>query len=228
MKTAIKTLAVLGLCLVFLLSLVSCSNKQDPNAPEGYVTASDECADYYLYVPSKWLVDTAKNSLMASARASQYTSTPNVSMMPCSDDASEYVTIADYWNYYKGTLEKVFDPAKDENGNTTDKSSFALEGICCGGDHAPLVLYHVGIGIDPLSDLSGNAVDGDCAAADLLLGGTAGEHPAIGKIFLQSYGFHIKVLLLKNTLESPPKGERPFSGTGACREKGNTPDFDTV
>ena len=145
MKTAIKTLVVLGLCLVFLLSLVSCSNKQDPNAPEGYVTASDECADYYLYVPSKWLVDTAKNSLMASARASQYTSTPNVSMMPCSDDASEYATIADYWNYYKGTLEKVFDPAKDENGNTTDKSSFALEGegtsLKAGGRDAMKYVY---------------------------------------------------------------------------------------
>ena len=145
MKTTIKALLSLTLCLVFLLGLASCGNKQDPNAPEGYVTASDECADYYLYVPSKWLVDTAKNSLMASARASQYTSTPNVTMMPCSDDASEYATIGDYWSYYKGTLEKVFDLAKDENGNTTDKSSFTLEGepssLKAGGRDAMKYVY---------------------------------------------------------------------------------------
>ncbi len=119
-----KTITLI-LALAFItLSLLSCSNKSDPNAPNGFVTASDKACDYYLYVPSEWTVDTAENSLMASARADNYSTTPaNITMMPFTDDEDKYKTISEYWAYYESTIANVFDKAKDENGNPTEESS---------------------------------------------------------------------------------------------------------
>lgn len=123
-KKALGTLA-LALCLMTVLTLfVSCNNKQDPNAPEGYVTASADCADYQLFVPDDWTVDTVENSLMASARANTYSSTPNITMMPCEDADGEYESIEAYWATYQSSLERIFDTVKDEQGN--EVSSFAM------------------------------------------------------------------------------------------------------
>ena len=143
-KTVITGILVL-LCLAMTLSFASCKNNEDPDAPDGYVTASAECADYFLYVPAEWIVDTPEKSIMASARANSFSSTPNITMMPCTDDEEQYATVEAYWEYYKSSLVKLFDETKNENGESTGESSFAMvsEGISCkvGGRDAMKYVY---------------------------------------------------------------------------------------
>lgn len=52
-----KTAAIL-LCLCMILGLVSCSVDQNGDVPDGMQIASAAGADYYLYVPTTWNINT--------------------------------------------------------------------------------------------------------------------------------------------------------------------------
>ncbi|MBO5778956.1 MAG: hypothetical protein J6R82_05265 [Clostridia bacterium] len=125
MKT--KFLAT-ALALLLTIPLLSGCGKQDPNAPSGFQTASNDKMEYSLFVPSSWIVDTDENSMMISARASEYIST-NISMIAYANE--DYVVEKDengkdispvpkYWSEYQKDLEKIFDTDKD------NKTTFVL------------------------------------------------------------------------------------------------------
>jgi hypothetical protein len=114
-----------ALALLLTLPLVSGCGKQDPNAPSGFQTASNDKMEYSLFVPNSWIVDTDDNSMMISARASEYIST-NISMIAYANEEYEVKTdekgkeispVPEYWNDYKEDLVKIFDT--DEEGKTT-------------------------------------------------------------------------------------------------------------
>ena len=122
MKT--KLLAT-ALALLLTLPVLSGCSEQDPNAPDGFKTASNDKMEYALFVPESWIVDTAEDSMMLSARASEYIST-NISMISYTNEDYEVKTdengkelspVPEYWNDYKKDLEKLFD--SDEEGKST-------------------------------------------------------------------------------------------------------------
>lgn len=121
-----KKILVTALALLVSAPLLfSGCSKQDPNAPSGFKTASNECVEYHLYVPDSWIVDTAADSMMISARASEMVST-NISMISYTNDQYEIKKdengkdlspVPDYWADYKADLERIFD--SDEEGKST-------------------------------------------------------------------------------------------------------------
>lgn len=128
---------ILATALALLLSaplLLAGCGKQDPNAPSGFITASNDCVEYHLYVPDTWIVDTAEDSMMISARASDTVAT-NISMIAYTNDQYEVKKdekgnsispVPDYFADYKTDLEKIFD--RDKEGNTTFKLNEDLSG----------------------------------------------------------------------------------------------------
>lgn len=107
---------VMMICVILSAIMFSSCSKQDPNAPDGFKTASNETVDYYLYVPSDWLIDTVEGSQLTSARVSEYGST-NISMTAFTDSDLEFESVEDYWEYYKSALVGVFDLAANELGD---------------------------------------------------------------------------------------------------------------
>lgn len=94
--------------------LVSCS-KQEEGAPDGMKSAAAAAADYCLYVPENWQVDTAESSLMSAAHVGDGDNS-NITMMAYTNDLG-LGSINEYWERYEKNLEKIFDP--DEQGNST-------------------------------------------------------------------------------------------------------------
>lgn len=119
-----KRILCLALALVSLFTLVACSREKG-EAPVGMKNAASETADFYLYVPDDWTVNTGKNDLMASARASD-SDPSNVTMIGFEDGQGDYEEIDEFWDYYKGEFEsRIFDKVTDgESGKS--KSSFKL------------------------------------------------------------------------------------------------------
>ena len=64
--------------------------------------------------------------------------------------------------------------------------------------HLAAILHKILLGVDLITDLRHSAVDKHASRADLILGGTAREHAAIGEKFLQSD-------IRKNPPRSPPQ-----------------------
>lgn len=122
MKTIIKPMTVI-LCLILCAAALAGCSKQDPNAPRGYKTASNDTVDYYLYVPADWIIDTVDGSQLTAARVSEYDKT-NISMMAYVDDSGEFASADEYFESYISTLSSVFDKKTGENGG--EKSSFEL------------------------------------------------------------------------------------------------------
>lgn len=132
MKTKIFATA-LALLLTAPLVFGGCS-KQDPNAPDGYKTASNDRVEYQLFVPNSWIVDTNEDSMMLSARVDELIST-NVSMVAYTNDRYEVKTdesgkeispVPEYWADYQKDLERIFD--SDEEGNSTFKLNEDISG----------------------------------------------------------------------------------------------------
>lgn len=122
-----STLLSLAALLLSGLMLLSGCSKQDPNAPEGYQTASNDNVDYSLFVPSNWIVDTADNSLVTTAHVTEYENT-NISMMVYENnnyaaettaEGEEISPVVRYWADNLSALTDLFD--KDAEGNTTFK-----------------------------------------------------------------------------------------------------------
>ncbi len=119
-----KRILCLTLALVSIFMLAACSRDKG-EAPVGMKNAASDVADFYLYVPDDWTVNTGKNDLMASATVSDSDSS-NITMIGFADGAEEYDSIDSFWNYYKDEFEnRIFDKVTDEESSEI-KSSFTL------------------------------------------------------------------------------------------------------
>lgn len=132
------------------LMLVGCA-QQDPNAPEGYKTASNDKVDYTLFVPENWVVDTEENSLVTAAHVSEYEAT-NITMTAYDNDQYAAETNADgeevspvvrYWADNLDSLTKLFD--NDSEGNSTfslvSDGQTTLMGKTADGANVPAYSY---------------------------------------------------------------------------------------
>lgn len=95
------------LCLLlaaFAFSLAACSDKGEYAPPAGYVLASNEDADYCLFVPDEWTVD------MSTAAAGAYYSgsdPSSVSVMAWELEHTD-TTIDEWWETNKTDIDLVF------------------------------------------------------------------------------------------------------------------------
>ena len=119
-----KTISLIVVFVICIMSLVSCS-KADDYVPAGYKKASNENADYDLFVPAGWTVDISTGVTTAYA-----TDKSNISFVgfelddtmirfdpvtpddedETSDDGEELdiKTVDDYWKYYESTFSSTF------------------------------------------------------------------------------------------------------------------------
>ncbi len=121
--TQMKRIICLALVLISIFTLTACSREKG-KAPAGSKNAASNIADFYLYVPKDWTVNTRENDLMASARVSDSDSS-NITMVGFADGGNEYDSIDSYWDYNKSGIERMFDTVTDEESGET-KSSFTL------------------------------------------------------------------------------------------------------
>lgn len=122
-----KKLLATSLALLLTLpmfTLTACGDS-DPNAPDGYITASNDKVEYSLFVPNTWVVDTTEDSMMTTARVSAQ-ETSNISMVAYTNETYEVKTdengkqispVPEYWDDYKESLIALFD--KDADGKST-------------------------------------------------------------------------------------------------------------
>lgn len=110
-----KRILSFALIIVSLFSITSCSREKG-EVPIGMKLASSDTAEFYMYVPKDWEVTTEKDSLLASARASE-SDPSNITMIGFADGSDEYKTIDDFWEFYKGDFEtRIFDFEAPEGG----------------------------------------------------------------------------------------------------------------
>ena len=103
MKLRICSL-LLALALLPALFCVSCAKKGADGAPTGYVSASDEQADFILYVPQKWTVDLSTAAAGAYYSASDPSSVSVMAWELPNTDTS----LDDWWELNRSELESVF------------------------------------------------------------------------------------------------------------------------
>ena len=102
--TRIRILALaLALSLV-LLPLSSCSKKGEYDPPAGWQAASDEQADFLLFVPDSWTVDFST----AAAGAYYSASDPSSVSVMAWELPNTDTTLDDWWAMNREELEKVF------------------------------------------------------------------------------------------------------------------------
>ena len=95
MKQTLRLLTTL-LALILMFSLVSCS-QESPEAPEGFLLAENEGADYYFYYPETWLLDRT-DAGMTSAFVSE-TDFSNVSVTAFTV-SGQYTSLEQYAREY--------------------------------------------------------------------------------------------------------------------------------
>lgn len=96
-------IALIALTVLIALSLFSCGKKDD-GVPAGMKRASDEMADFTLYVPEEWNVD------MATAAVGAYYSASDPSSVSVMAWGLEYAdaNLDDWWEINLSEIEKVF------------------------------------------------------------------------------------------------------------------------
>lgn len=103
MKNFLFKIILFGVLAVLAASLTSCE-KDEFAAPTGMVTASDEKADFYFYVPDEWTVDYST----AAAGAYYSTSDPSsVSVMAWELEHTD-VSIDEWWEINRSDINVVF------------------------------------------------------------------------------------------------------------------------
>ena len=98
---------IIALCLALLLSaalLCSCSEKGEFDPPTGWKTASDEHADFYLFVPDNWTVDFST----AAAGAYYSSSDPSSVSFMAWELPNADTSLDDWWELNRDELGKVF------------------------------------------------------------------------------------------------------------------------
>lgn len=103
MKNLLFKILLLGVLAAFALSLSSCE-KDEFAPPTGMVTASDEKADFYFYVPDEWTVD------YSTAAAGAYYSASDPSSVSVMAWELEYTdtTVDDWWALNQEDINLVF------------------------------------------------------------------------------------------------------------------------
>ncbi len=130
MKTVLKKIIIGLFALILCLCAVSCGDKDD-YVPAGFKRASDENADYILYVPDSWDVDMTTG--VTTAKVSE-TDSSNISFIgfelddaivnvetqagTAEGDEAKADTLDRFWEYYSAEFSKTFsDMAYDEGEN---------------------------------------------------------------------------------------------------------------
>ena len=104
------------LCVLLLISaLVSCGKTGDVDVPYGMQLASDPAVvDYYLFVPSKWTVETATGATSAYYSTDDPSSI-TVSAYGLSKDVNDAQS---YWAFFEKQFGDIFgDPESVEESN---------------------------------------------------------------------------------------------------------------
>ena len=107
------------LALFIASAMVSCGEKDEYAPPTGYVLASNEDADYCLYVPDEWVVDFTT----AAAGAYYSKSDPSsVSVMAWNLEYSDS-SLDDWWSANKEDIAMVFSDVEvvSEENTTLDE-----------------------------------------------------------------------------------------------------------
>ncbi len=102
MKRSISLMLAL---LAVMMLFAGCASKQDPNAPDGYQTASGEDADYNLYVPADWTVE--KSTLYTSAYFSKGKDATSISVTAFGADFAD-PTVEAWWAEYSEEFAATF------------------------------------------------------------------------------------------------------------------------
>ncbi len=106
MKNILLKIALVIVLLMFAAALASCGNSNDPYAPPtGMISATDEKADFCLYVPDEWQID------YSTAAAGAYFSASDPSSVSVMAWDLEYTdtTIDDWWATNVDEVNVVFD-----------------------------------------------------------------------------------------------------------------------
>ena len=102
-KSALRAIAA-AFALTLTLSAASCKNTDEYAPPAGYTLASNENADYCLYVPDKWTVD-----MSTAAAGAYYSVTDPSSVSVMGWDLQNYDSSLDeWWETNKTDLALVF------------------------------------------------------------------------------------------------------------------------
>ena len=118
MKKIIRITSVILIAVLLTVSLASC--KKDPTIPDGMKKASDEKADFTLFVPESWTVDLTEAAVGAYCSKSDPSS---VSMMAWELDYSD-VKLDDWWEVNISEIENVF-----SNVEVTKEEDSIIDGI---------------------------------------------------------------------------------------------------
>ncbi len=105
MKNLLLKIALIAVLAMYALSLSSCGNSNDPYAPpSGMASATDEKADFCLFVPDDWTVD------YSTAAAGAYFSAADPSSVSVMAWELEYTdtTLDDWWETNVGEVSSVF------------------------------------------------------------------------------------------------------------------------
>ena len=118
MKKIIRITAAVLVLVLTVFAAVSC--KKGDDAPKGMKKASDEKADFTLYVPEKWTVDIVEAAVSAYCSADDPSS---VSMMAWSLEYSDS-TLDEWWDVNLDEIKKVFSDVE-----VTDTADTLLDGL---------------------------------------------------------------------------------------------------
>ncbi len=130
MKYSFRTFLLITLALALLLS--SCAKNGADGAPTGYVKASDEQADFTLYVPQSWTIDLSSAAAGAYCSASDPSS---VSVMAWELPNAD-TTLDEWWELNRSEIESVF----------TEFAVVSDENTTVDGLYAKKVVYTASIG----------------------------------------------------------------------------------
>lgn len=106
MKNILLKIALVVVLLMFAAALTACGNSDDPYAPPtGMISATDEKADFCLFVPDEWQIDYSTAAAGAYYSASDPSS---VSVMAWDLDYTD-TTIDEWWAANVDEVNVVFD-----------------------------------------------------------------------------------------------------------------------
>ena len=104
MNKRITKAAAALLALTLALPLASCNKKGEYDPPTGFVTATDEQADFYLYVPDEWTVDFTTAAAGAYYSAADPSSVSVMAWELPNTDTS----LDEWWELNQGEIEAIF------------------------------------------------------------------------------------------------------------------------
>jgi len=108
-----KKIRIITLLLAVLLTFCACA-KQDPDAPNGMKTLSNETVDYNLYIPSGWIEDTSTRFISAYVSDTDRT---NISMEAFELEEAD-TTLESFWEGYEADFNSTFGEMEYESQET--------------------------------------------------------------------------------------------------------------